>query len=314
MRLVIALGGNALLHRGERPDASAQIARITFAAPALAALAAEHEVVFVHGNGPQVGMLAKESADDDSLSAPYPLASLGAETQGLIGSLLAQALRGAGLAAPVVAVVTHAVVDIDDPAFSTPSKYIGPQYPRRRAERLAEAYGWSIAQDGDGWRRVVPSPAPRRIIELEAAQTLLQAGTTVIIGGGGGVPVIEDARGVRTVDAVIDKDRTAALVARAVNADRLIILTDVPGVIADYGTPSASVIAEGTPALLSALRLPSGSMGPKVDAVCDFVSATGRRAAIGALEHAGDVAQGIVGTQIVPPAYSADRSTARSTS
>lgn len=300
MRLVIALGGNALLHRDEPPEAATQVARLALAAPALARLARAHQVVFVHGNGPQVGLLARESVDDVALSAPYPLAALVAETQGMIGSLLIQALHDAGFAGQAVAVVTHTVVDADDPAMRMPTKFIGPVYDYRRARRLADDHGWDIAPDGDGWRRVVPSPLPHRVVELDAATTLLAAGTTVIMGGGGGIPLAV-GDGYRPVDAVVDKDHTAALLAGALGADRLVILTDVPGVIADYGTPDATVIAATTPALLRDLSFPAGSMGPKVTAACGFVERTGRRAAIGSLEHAEEVVDGTAGTQLAPP-------------
>lgn len=299
MRVVIALGGNALLHRDEAPEAATQVARLALAAPALARIAAAHQVVFVHGNGPQVGLLARESTEDETLTAPYPLSALGAETQGLIGSLLTQALRNAGYPGEAVTVITHTVVDSGDAALLTPTKFIGAVYDYRHARRLADDHGWKIAPDGDGWRRVVPSPLPLRIVELPAAGTLLSAGCTVIMGGGGGIP-ITDASGYRPVEAVIDKDHTAALLARTLDADALVILTDVPGAIADYDTPTATVIAATTPALLRALPFPEGSMGPKVDAACGFVEATGKRAAIGALEHAQDVLDGTVGTQIMP--------------
>ncbi|WP_103663012.1 carbamate kinase [Microbacterium sp. CJ77] len=297
MRFVIALGGNALLHRHEAPEAATQVARLSLAAPALARIAAAHQVVFVHGNGPQVGLLARESAEDETLTSPYPLSALGAETQGLIGSLLIQALHNAGHPGQAVTVITHTVVDADDAAMGTPTKFIGAVYDCRHARRLADDNGWDIAADGEGWRRVVPSPLPRRIVELSAAATLLAAGSTVVMGGGGGIPVI-DSDGYRPVEAVIDKDHTAALLARLLHADALVILTDVPGVIADYGTPAATVIAATTPALLRTLPFAAGSMGPKVDAACGFVEATGKRAAIGSLDHVQDVLDGTVGTQI----------------
>ncbi|MBS1897247.1 MAG: carbamate kinase [Actinobacteria bacterium] len=298
MRLVVALGGNALLHRGERPEASAQSARLAAVAPALARLADAHELVLVHGNGPQVGLLARESAEDPALGAPYPLGLLSAATQGMIGSLLQVALRSAGATRPVSTLVTHVLVDPEDPEMHRPEKLIGAVYDERRARALAKTHGWSIAADGGGWRRVVPSPRPRRILELDDARTLLGAGRTVVLGGGGGVPVIEDAGGLRTIDAVIDKDRTAALIAQQLDAGLLAILTDVPGVIADYGSPEATVLPELTPAAATALDLPSGSMGPKVEAASEFALATGRSAVIGPLEHAEDVVAGILGTRI----------------
>lgn len=300
MRLVIALGGNALLHRAEPPEASTQIARLSAAAPALARLAADHHVVLVHGNGPQVGLLARESADDRTLATPYPLAALSAETQGLIGSLLQQTLHNAGLSTPIATLITHVLVDRDDPAMRHPDKFIGPVYSRRRAHELARVHEWSIASQEDGWRRVVPSPLPTQIIERDEGRLLLEAGVTVIMGGGGGIPLTRDDVGYVSVDAVVDKDHTAALIARELDADMLVILTDVPGVITDYNTPAASVIRDTTPALLRSLSFPAGSMGPKVEAACAFVEATGRPAAIGALNDAGEITAGIVGTQITP--------------
>lgn len=298
MRMVIALGGNALLHRGEPPEAAAQSARLTAAAPALMRLAEEHEVVLVHGNGPQVGLLARESAEDPSLGEPYPLGLLSAATQGLIGSLLQQALRNAGATKPVAALVTHVVAAPDDPALRHPEKFIGALYDEREARALTKAHGWTMAADHGGLRRVVASPRPTRILELDEGRALLDAGHTVIMGGGGGVPVCNDAGGLRLIDAIVDKDRTAALIARDLDADLLVILTDVPGVIAGFGSPDATVLSELTPASAATLSLPAGSMGPKVEAAVEFATATGRAAVIGPLEHAEDVVAGILGTRI----------------
>ncbi|MBW4033670.1 MAG: carbamate kinase [Acidobacteria bacterium] len=297
MRIVVALGGNALLHRGEPPDAAIQTARVADVAPALMRLAMAHEVVIVHGNGPQVGLLAHESSDDHTLTAPYPLSALGAETQGLIGSLLQQALHNAGLPTPAVTLITHVVVDADDPAMTAPTKFIGAVYPDHEAHQAADRYGWVIAPDGAGWRRVVPSPMPRSVVELASATTLLHSGVTVIMGGGGGIPVT-DKRRYHPVDAVVDKDHVAGLIARELDAELLVILTDVAGVIADFGTSAQRVINEATPALLREMPFPSGSMGPKVEAACAFVDATGCRAAIGDLANAERVVEGVAGTQI----------------
>lgn len=298
MRIVIALGGNALLHRDEPPEAAAQSARLAAVAPALARLADAHEVVLVHGNGPQVGLLARESAEDPALHAPYPLGLLSAATQGMIGSLLQQALRNAGTTKPVAALVTHTVVNPDDPAMHHPQKFIGAVYDARRAHLFAKTHGWAIALDHDGWRRVVASPRPMRILELDDGRALLAEGRTVILGGGGGVPVTADARGIRLIDAVVDKDYTASLIAQRLDADMLAILTDVPGVIADFGTPNATVLPVITPASVASLSLPAGSMGPKVEAAAEFATATGRTAVIGPLDHAEDVVAGILGTRI----------------
>ncbi|AGW41082.1 gamma-glutamyl kinase [Leifsonia xyli subsp. cynodontis DSM 46306] len=300
MRLVIALGGNALLHRGEPPEAATQAARLAVAAPALARLAATHQVVFVHGNGPQIGLLARESAADPSLAAPYPLGLLSAATQGLIGSLLQQALHGADPDVATATVVTHVSIDSDDPALLTPEKFIGNVYDEHHARALARKHGWSIAPDGDGWRRVVSSPRPRQILEIDTCRTLLNAGTTVIMGGGGGIPLTHADDSDQLVDAVIDKDHTAALLGRLLHADKLVILTDVPGVIIGYRTPDATVLTDTTPPLARALDLPAGSMRPKVEAACDFVTVTGRPAVIGPLEHAEDVVAGVLGTRVNP--------------
>ena len=242
-------------------------------------------------------MLARESADDPSLAAPYPLGLLSAATQGMIGVLLQQALRDAGLRRPTATLITRTVI-ADEDRDGAAVKFIGAVYDRRRAHELAAAHAWRIAQDGEGWRRVVPSPRPRRVVELEIGRLLVDAGTTVIMGGGGGVPVAELPGGLTIVDAVIDKDRTAALIARALGADLLAILTDVPGVISDFGTEDAAVLSVLTPALARTLDLPEGSMGAKVDAACDFAETTGRPAVIGPLEHAEDVVSGILGTRI----------------
>lgn len=297
MRIVIALGGNALLRRGESPEAATQTTRLALIAPALASLARQHQVVIVHGNGPQIGLLARESTNDRDLVSPYPLAALGAETQGLIGSLLEQALHNAGLTSPIVALVSHTIVAVDDPAFLAPSKPIGAVYNRWHAQRLARSHGWTIALDGGGWRRVVASPRPRHIVELETGRTILASGGTVIMGGGGGIPLTDD-HGYSPVDGVIDKDYTAALIAEELDADLLVILTDVAGVLADFGTPQQRVIQATTPALLQAISFPEGSMKPKVEAACTFTESTGRRAAIGALEDAEAIVRGTAGTQI----------------
>lgn len=301
MRLVIALGGNALLHRNEAPDAMIQTERLALAAPALARLARQHQVVFVHGNGPQIGLLARESTDDRAIATPYPLAALGAETQGLIGSFIQQALHNAGLASPIVTLISHTIVDADDPAMLAPTKFIGAVYSRRRAHRLARDYRWDVALDGRGWRRVVASPQPQRIVELASGDALLRSGASVIMGGGGGIPLTE-GRGYHPVEAVVDKDHTASLIARELRADLLVILTDVPGVLADYGTPQQRVIDNTTPMLLRSLPFPVGSMGPKVEAACTFTEATSRRAAIGALEDAEALVDGTAGTQITAAA------------
>lgn len=298
MRVVVALGGNALLQRGEKPDSAIQVEHVTRAAPALAAVAAEHEVVLVHGNGPQVGMLALESAADASLTTPYPFSELVAETQGLIGYWLQQALTNAGLGAPVVTLVTQTVVDGADPAFERPTKFVGAVYDESTAHTYAEEHGWTVRADGAGWRRVVASPLPVRVAEIETARILLQHGTTVVLAGGGGVPVVEGADGLHGVDAVVDKDHVAALVATHLHADLLVMLTDVAAVMSEFGTAHATAIRHVTATNLQAGTFPDGSMGPKVTAACAFVSDTGGRAAIGSLLEVADVVAGSAGTQV----------------
>jgi carbamate kinase len=300
MRIVAALGGNALLERGEKPDAAIQHRHIRHAAQALAPLAADHELVICHGNGPQVGLLATESTADETLTEPYPLDVLGAQTQGMIGYRLAQELRNAGVARTVVAVVTQTLVGAADPDFAHPTKFIGPVYHRRFAQRLATRYGWSIAPDGPSWRRVVPSPQPQGIVELSAIRVLLSAGTLTICTGGGGVPVIENDSGQLVgVEAVVDKDLTAALLARELHADALLLLTDVSAVMRDFGTSHATPIGRIEVAELDTMTFPAGSMGPKIEAGRRFVQATGGYAAIGALSDLAAVLEGTAGTTIV---------------
>ncbi|MCE9620861.1 MAG: carbamate kinase [Actinomycetia bacterium] len=298
MRVVVALGGNALLRRGERPDAEPQRRNVLHAAESLVALAAAHELIVTHGNGPQVGVLAVESASDPMLTRPFPLDHLGAETQGLIGYWLAQALRNAMPARQVAAVLTQCVVVADDPAFDKPTKFVGPTYDEATARRLAEQQNWTVTRDGDYWRRVVASPEPHRIVESETIRMLTEAGVLVVCAGGGGVPVIEVAGELRGVEAVIDKDLTAALLAEVLAADALLLLTDVVGVESDFGRPDSQVIRDTTPSELRARTFPAGSMGPKVDAACRFVERTGGVAAIGSLTEAATALAGTTGTFI----------------
>jgi carbamate kinase len=299
MRIVVALGGNALLERGEKPDARIQHRHVRRAAQALAPLVAEHQLVICHGNGPQVGLLANESSADDQLSEPYPLDALGAETQGMIGYWIAQELRNCGVAREVVAVVTQTVVEPADPAFQRPTKFIGPIYHRHRAHRLAVRHGWTVAQDGGGWRRVVPSPQPRRIVELPVIRMLVAAGAVPICAGGGGAPVTEnDAGQLVGVEAVVDKDLAAALLARDLRAEALLLLTDVPAVMRDFGTPHAKPLDRLSIGELHGMAFPAGSMGPKAEACSRFVRETGGLAAIGSLDDASAVLTGTAGTRI----------------
>lgn len=301
MRIVAALGGNALLKRGQRPDAAMQVANVTSAVKALAPLARQHELVVTHGNGPQIGVLAVESASDPRLSEPYPFDVLGAQTQGMIGYWLMQALQNALPGRQVASIVNQTLVLAHDPAFDDPSKFVGEVYPQEEALRLADARGWTVRQDGSGWRRVVGSPQPQRVVETRMIRLLMRSGALVVCAGGGGVPVIRDERGkLRGVEAVVDKDLTAAVLAEALEADVLLVLTDVPNVVRHFGTPEAEPISRITPGALRQERFSAGSMGPKVEAVCRFVELTGDMAAIGRLEDAEAIIAGKSGTIITP--------------
>lgn len=301
MRIVAALGGNALLERGESPDADIQEAHVASAVSALAPLLRHEQVVITHGNGPQVGVLAVESAGDRALSHPYPFDVLGAQTQGMIGYWLAQALSGAVPGRQVGCLICRTVVHADDPAFSHPTKFVGAVYDEATARRLANSHHWDIRKDGSSWRRVMPSPEPAAIVELDVINLLVDSGAIVICAGGGGVPVTRAPDGsLHGVEAVLDKDLTAALLAIALNADMLLLLTDVPAVIDGYGTPQARPIRHTTPAQLRARSFPAGSMGPKVEAVCRFVETTERPASIGRLDDAAALLNGTAGTTITP--------------
>lgn len=306
MRIVVALGGNALLRRGEPAEAAIQRAHVLEVASALAALASDHELVITHGNGPQVGLLALE-ADAYKGVAPYPLDILGAESQGMIGYLLVQALARELPEREVVALLTQVRVDSDDPAFSCPTKPIGPVYSETEARELAARRGWTVARDGEYYRRVVASPEPKGVVELRAIERLVAAGALVVCGGGGGIPVAEGSGALRGVEAVIDKDLTAALLAEELDAEKLIVLTDVPYVERDWGTPDATPIDVATPAELRALTFAAGSMGPKIEAACRFVERTGGEAVIGSLADLGAVSRGEAGTRILPTAVLAVR-------
>jgi carbamate kinase len=306
MRIVVALGGNALLRRGEAPSADAQRRNLRAATRVLAQLARESSLVVTHGNGPQVGLLALQSESVPGVD-PLPLDVLGAQTQGMIGYMIEDELRDelAG-EREVATLLTQVVVEADDPAFDSPTKPVGPVYDETDARRLAAHHGWRVAKDGDHWRRVVPSPEPLRILELQPVRLLLDAGVVVVCAGGGGVPVVADAAGGwRGVEAVIDKDLTAALLASRLNADALLLLTDVDAVYEGWGTEGARPIRSTTPPQLRRLSFAPGSMGPKVDAACRFVEAgaeppgsRARVACIGALTDAQKLLRGAAGTRI----------------
>lgn len=296
--VVVALGGNALLRRGEPLDANVQRANVKLAAEAVAAIAREHRVVVTHGNGPQVGLLALQNEAYHDVT-PYPLDVLDAESEGMVGYLLEQELGRHLDRSRLATLLTQVVVDARDPAFATPTKPVGPVYDEAQARQLASERGWSIAPDGTAWRRVVPSPEPRRIVEIETIRILVDHGVTVTCVGGGGVPVVADGSGgLRGVEAVIDKDLAAALLAIELRADALVLLTDVDGIYEGWGTPDARRVATATPESLRALDLPVGSMRPKAEAACRFVQAGGGFAAIGALEHAPATARGDAGTVV----------------
>ncbi len=301
MRIVAALGGNALLRRGEKPDAYVQAANVARAVAALAPLADEHELVLTHGNGPQVGVLALQSASDPQLSTPYPFDVLGAQTQGMIGYWLLQALQNNLPGRQVAAIINQTLVAASDPALMNPTKFIGEVYDEQTAKRLADERGWVVKPDGEHWRRVVGSPRPQRVVETRLIRLLLNSGAVVVCAGGGGVPVIRNEQGLLSgVEAVVDKDLTTSVLAEALDADVLLILTDVPNVIRGYGTPEAEPVLRATPASLQREGFAAGSMGPKVDAACRFVEVTGDMAAIGRLEDAQEILAGKAGTIITP--------------
>lgn len=237
------------------------------------------------------------------VSSSYPLDVLVAQTQGMIGYWIAQSLRNAGVTTPILSLVTQTVVDRADPAFTHPTKYIGRGYDRATAEQLAQQHGWVIAEDGQHWRRVVASPEPRRLIEQASITHLLESRTVVICGGGGGAPVFEgDDGGLTGAPAIVDKDYVAALLAVTVRADRLVVLTDVPAVMGNFGTPRATPLSHLTLDDLTGLPLPAGSMGPKIEACRRFVDTTGRSAVIGALDDVAALLDGSAGTTIAPAA------------
>jgi len=299
MLVVVAVGGNALLARGEVPLAQTQEKNVAVAVEALAPLAADHDLVITYGDGPQVGLLANESAADPVLPSPYPLDVLVAQTQGMIGYFLLQGFENALPERQVASLVCQTRVAADDPAFERPTKFIGPDYPQAEARRLAGLRGWQIRQDGPAWRRVVASPEPLAIVELPVIRTLVAAGAIVICAGGGGAPVLQDGHGrLRGAEAVVDKDLSTALLARDLGADALVILTDVAHVETGYGTDAARPIGRTTPAALRALKFPAGSMGPKVEAACRFVEATGKPSMIGQLDDAAELVRGTRGTVV----------------
>ncbi|MCG6990187.1 MAG: carbamate kinase [Gemmatimonadetes bacterium] len=302
MKVVVGLGGNALLRRGEPLTGEAQRRNVVAAARSLAEVARDHALVVTHGNGPQVGLLALQDASMPN-SGNFSLDVLGAQTEGMIGYLLAQELRNEAPEVRVATILTQVEVDPADPAFGAPTKPVGPVYDAEQARALAAQRRWDFAPDGAGIRRVVPSPAPRRVLEIDTIRLLVEAGTVVICAGGGGIPVVFNGWGrVHGVEAVIDKDRSAALVAEELGADALLLLTDVRAVMAGWGTPEERALDVLTLGEADSGAFPAGSMGPKVEAAAAFVRATGGMAAIGALEDAVAILRGDAGTRIVTEA------------
>ena len=300
MRLVVAIGGNALLRRGQALSAANQLDNVRVAAAQLAGVAMKHELVLTHGNGPQVGLLALQAAAYTAVQG-YPLDVLGAQTDGMIGYLLEQELSN--LLPPdktVVTLLTRVEVRLDDPAFAAPSKPIGPMFSREEADRVGAEKHWVTAADGAGFRRVVASPQPQRVLGLDPIRWLLDHQAVVIAAGGGGIPVAvgDDGRTRHGVDAVIDKDLCSGLLARELNADCLVIATDVDAVYLDWGLPGQRALRHVSPTELARHRFPEGSMGPKVEAACRFAQMTGNRALIGSLEHIEAMLEGEAGTEI----------------
>ena len=297
MRIVAAIGGNALIPRGSEPSADVQLRNVEDAAEALSALAPGNQLVVTHGNGPQVGLLAHQSAAVEGLD-PYPLDILGAESDGMIGYLVARELRERLGDREVAALLTMVEVAAEDPAFANPTKPIGIVHPAERLPDLVERFGWTMIGVDGGVRRVVPSPSPKAIPELPTIRLLLEAGAVVVCGGGGGIPVVRTPAGWVGVEAVVDKDRLSALLAAQLGADHLLLLTDVGSVFADFGTADQRRIPSLTPDEAGDLALAAGSMGPKVEAAAWFTRTTGRPASIGATTEAGAVLEGSAGTHL----------------
>ncbi len=298
MRIVAALGGSALLRRGESAEAEVQRHNIEVAARSLADLISEHQVVVTHGNGPQVGLLALQGESYGAISS-YPLDVDGAESEGMVGYMLELALRNALPGSSVVTILTEVVVDPADPAFARPTRPIGPTYDAATAAAASRKHGWNIRPGANAFRRVVSSPEPTRILAIDAIRNLLDGGMTVICAGGGGMPVVDTAGKLYGVEAVIDKDLTAALLAEQLDAEMLLLLTDVTAVEADWGTSAAKPLGTVDPVRLRALNFAAGSMGPKVDAACRFVEGGGIEAAIGSLVDAAEIVAGTAGTHVL---------------
>ncbi len=299
MRIVVALGGNALLKRGEPLTEQNQRENVKAAAKALAPLAREHSLIITHGNGPQVGLLALEAAAYTGVE-PYTLDVLSAESEGMIGYMIEQELGNIlPEDVPFATILTQVEVDPADPAFQKPTKPIGPEYTREEAERLAREHGWTVGPDNNLYRRLVASPRPKRIFEIRVVEWLVERGVVVICTGGGGIPTMLTPDGVLVgVEAVIDKDHAGALLAGSLGAGIFLMLTDAENVWQDWGTADARAIRRASPEALEKLQFAAGSMGPKVEAACDFARATGGRAGVGALEDAVAIVEGRAGTLV----------------
>lgn len=303
MRILVALGGNALLRRGEALTAENQRKNVRIAAEALAPLGSEHQLIISHGNGPQVGLLALQSAAYEQV-APYPLDVLGAQTEGMIGYMIEQELGNIlPFEQPFATILSMVEVDPDDPAFQNPTKPIGPVYTEEEARRLEREEGWTMKPDGDGFRRVVPSPLPKRIFQIRPVKWLLEKGCIVICAGGGGIPTMyAPGRQLHGVEAVVDKDRASALLARELEVDLFIMATDAEAVYLDWGKPTQRAIRRASPEALAAHGFAAGSMGPKVEAAIEFVERTGKTAAIGALADLVRISRGEAGTIVTADA------------
>ena len=299
MRIVVALGGNALLRRGEPMTADNQRANIRIATEQIAKIHPGNELVIAHGNGPQVGLLSLQAAAYTQVSQ-YPLDVLGAETEGMIGYIIEQELGNLlDFEVPFATLLTQVEVDANDPAFKNPTKPIGPVYSKAEAEKLAAEKGWAIAPDGDKYRRVVASPRPKRIFEIRPIKWLLEKSSIVICAGGGGIPTMygEDGK-LKGIEAVIDKDLCSSLLASQLEADLLVIATDVNAAFIDYGKPTQKAIGQAHPDEIEKLGFAAGSMGPKVQAACEFARQTGKTAVIGSLSDIEAIVQGSAGTRI----------------
>ncbi|WP_135384676.1 carbamate kinase [Vibrio tasmaniensis] len=295
--VVVALGGNALLRRGEPLEADVQRRNIETAVKTISEIAKVYNVVLVHGNGPQVGLLALQGLEYKKVN-PYPLDVLGSETQGMIGYMLMQEFKNYLPERNISCMLTQMTVDPNDPAFADPTKPIGPIYEEAEARELAEKFHWIVKPDGQHFRRVVPSPRPTGIVEHEAITQLIDAGHLVICTGGGGIPVKKENGKLVGVEAVIDKDMSAAFLAKQLDADALLILTDADAVYLDWGKPTQHALRSTTPSELAKFTFDAGSMGPKIEASCEFIQQGGKVVGIGALEDGLQILQGQAGTNI----------------